>query len=239
MPLTESTGAKFDDNEKQGILIKQVNIMGRKTNLIKWPCIIPLLNDKSTSVVVVRGSFGDPFLSLLYGYGKFQSSHSNKAKKHKHRRPYKSIIKASPLSKSESEAHSNVCRNLLNALSLPAVLRCEIWCDGKGTLDTGDLLFELYDNNDGDSVGANKHNDDNAPIGVIAAGGFSPTRGICFGVGFVCARRFIEALMNGTVDAVGMKSFQIDNSPKMMLMVQLKKLSPDYIARHALISLLL
>jgi hypothetical protein len=192
---------------------------------------------KDPSVLCVRGSFGDPFLAILRNYGKFKSSHSDTTKKHKHRRQYNAIIKASPLSMSESEAHFSLCKNLLDALSFECIIRCEIYVYGKGTLESGDLLFPL-----GNIVAITDGSDNEeinnvAPIGVVAAGGFSPGRGTYHGVGFVGASRFVEALMNRTVDGMGMK--HIDGRPKMMLKVYLRKISPDCACRQALLSLLL
>jgi hypothetical protein len=234
-----SDDAKVDkvDTESQDILIKSTSCLGQNTNMIKWDLLLPLPRDNG-SILVVRGSFGHPFLSILNGYGKLKSVQFDKSKKHKRRRSYRSLIRASPLSKNESESHFNVCRNLLGALSLPALLRCEIYCDGKGMMDPGDLMFPLS-SNDGNSDHTDTRSDNIFPIGVVAAGCYSPSRGICYGVGFISASRFIQMLMDGTVDGVGMKLSHAHVSPKMMLKVHLSKLAPDCVGRDALISLLL
>lgn len=233
----ESGKVQDESIEPSDRLVSSIETLGQKAATIQWGCLVPTSQNQTGSVIVVRGSFGDPFLSILNSYGKLKSSHSMNTTKHKKRRRYKAVIKASPLSKEESEAHFNVCQNLLNALSLPAVLKCEIYCDGKGTLETGDLLFPLYDSSD-DSDGEDSLEKDDGiiPLGVVTAGGFSPSRGTCHGIGFVGASRFIGALMNSSVDGMGMK---LDGSTKMMLKVHLRKLSPDCTDRHALISLLM
>ncbi|KAL3803850.1 hypothetical protein HJC23_004012 [Cyclotella cryptica] len=246
--------AKVNDegSSAQDCVIEQTEVFGKETNIIRWSSLIPSSQRVQSygsslsghhSVVVVRGAFGVPFLQILHGFGKFHSSRSERSKKHKHRRPYRSIINASPLSQSESVAHSSLCQQLLQSLSLPALLRCEIFCDGKGTLDPGDLLFPLTCIGDSSDEISNQNVEDDAlkvaPLGVVVAGGFSPSRGKCYGVGFLGASRFIEVLLNGTADGMGMKTSHLNMSPKMMLKVKLRKLQEDCVCRHALISLLL
>eukprot|EP00956_Cyclotella_meneghiniana_P024097 scaffold48070_cov74-Cyclotella_meneghiniana.AAC.2 len=235
---TETDSTK-DDNENttsNSTLVESSDCLGHQTAIISWSGLVPSANEDYCPVVVVRGGFGHPFLSILHGYGKFKSNISKSGKTHKLRRPSRSTVKASPLSKIQSEAHSNVCQNLLDALSLPAVLRCEIYCDDKGTLEPGDLLFQLYGNKDDSEDKSNGEEHSLVPLGVVSAGGFSPARGIVHGVGFIGAARFIQALMDSTVEGMVMK---VNGSSRMMLKVHLRKLSPDCVGRSALISLLL
>jgi hypothetical protein len=227
---------------RQTSLVSAVNELGRKSSMIRWNYLVSQSHDidqSQPSVVQVRGSFGAPFLQVLDKYGKFQSRTSETTKKRKHRRPHRSIIQASPLSKSERETHSHVCRHILQSLVLPALLRCEIVCDEEGTLDPGDLIFPWTCSTD---VGANDENDSSTllvALGVVVAGAFSSSRGTCHGVGFIGASRFVEALMHGSEkSAVGMKMPHADD-PTMMLKVGLKKHSPDCVDRLALITLLL
>ncbi|KAL7505748.1 hypothetical protein ACHAXN_003187 [Cyclotella atomus] len=226
-----------ENNSPQELLVRRVKTLGQSYSMIQWNGLIPSFQSDDISVLCVRGSFCDPFLAILRNYGKFKSCHSDTTKKHKHRRQYNAIVKASRLSKSQAEAHFSLCNNLLDALSLPAVLRCEITCFGKGTLEPGDLLFPLENIAAANDGSENKERDSMAPLGVVAAGAFSPSRGTYYGVGFVGASRFIEALMHCTVDGMGMKG--IDGCPKMMLKVHLRKVSPDCAGRQALLSLLL
>ena len=77
------------------------------------------------------------------------------------------------------------------------------------------------------------------PLGVVVAGGFSPCRGKCHGVGFLGAARFIEAL-DGSVHGMGMATPQMSGKKQMMLRVKVMCSSSTVFAvRYALVSLLL
>eukprot|EP00581_Thalassiosira_minuscula_P029611 CAMPEP_0183780856 /NCGR_PEP_ID=MMETSP0739-20130205/57343_1 /TAXON_ID=385413 /ORGANISM="Thalassiosira miniscula, Strain CCMP1093" /LENGTH=162 /DNA_ID=CAMNT_0026023903 /DNA_START=200 /DNA_END=685 /DNA_ORIENTATION=- len=135
-------------------------------------------------------------------------------------------VHASPLSKKDSEAHSNLCQQLKTSLSLPALLRCELYCDGKGTLNIGDLIlpseFQNYHDNiiGSDSENGNELLDEKSPLGVVVAGGFSPSRGKCHGICFVGAAKLINT-MKGTDNGMGMTIPQSNGRKKMMLKVMI------------------
>ena len=227
-----------EPNGTQYSLVESVKSLGKTTNVVRWECLLSPSHKNDATIVVARGSSCHPFLSALNGYGKF-SKPSKSSNKHKHRRPFRSVIKASPLSKQELEAHFDLCQNLLNSPSLPSLLRCEVCCDGKGTLLPGDLMFPLITKNDNSNKDATKDKGSIDPLGVVTCGGYSRTRGTCHGVGFISAARVIGSLMDGSVDGMGIKQPQLNGSSKMMLKVHLRKLAADCVGRYAMITILL
>lgn len=223
-------------------------LLCRETVCIHWES---LTNVDNQAAVVVRGFFGIPFLQLLNGCGKpFPRPAVTKEKKSK-RRPRRTIrsldwaVSASPLSNEESELHSGLCQQLSASLSLPALLSCELYFDGKGTLNVGDLIYPMdrhdntifsedakpEDGTDGVSVNTNS-----SPLGVVTGGGFSPSRGKCHGIGFVGAARLINAL-KGTVHGMGLVIPQSHGRKKMTLKVMVVRDASA--SRVALLSILL
>lgn len=246
-------------------LCAKSQLLGRDAALIRWGSLI---SPDKESTIVVRGSFGIPFLQLLHGCGRLSQPESdgsaNKRRSRPRRkvRPPNSTVQASPLSKNDSEAHSDLCQQLMTSLSLPALLRCELYCEEKGTLNTGDLIFplDLQDDDDSsegpDSEDGTRNADgklslstdleegpdnDNAklgpsPLGVVAAGGFSPSRGKCHGIGFVGAEKLIAAL-DGTMHGIGMPIPQSNGRKNMALKVMVVR-GADC-RRFAMLSILL
>ena len=235
-------------------LTKDSTFGGANRVLIHWSSLI---STDEESTVVVRGSFGIPFLQLLNGCGRLcqPSSGSNLTESKDRRRPRRkvrppnSIVHASPLSLKVSEAHSSFCQQLKASLSLPALLRCELYCEGKGTLEVGNLILSLVSKNDGigdvsnfdDGVGNDDVNDEktraSVPLGVVVAGGFSPSRGKCHGIGFVGAAKLIGSL-DGTSHGIGMTIPKSNGQKVMMLKVVVAKSCAEC-GRHALLSILL
>jgi len=155
-------------------------------------------------------------------------------------------VHASPLSKKEAELHSVLCQQLSSSLSLPALLRCELYFEEKGTLNVGDLIYAL-DRNDsdencledselGDAIGVANVNAHSSPLGVVTGGGFSPSRGKCHGIGFVGAAKLINAL-NGTVHGMSLIIPQSNGHRKMVLKVTVTREAS--VSRVALLSILL
>ncbi|KAL7530991.1 hypothetical protein ACHAXR_003790, partial [Thalassiosira sp. AJA248-18] len=129
---TKEASSKLHDESPAPELVTKGQILGRDATSIHWPSLIA---PAAESTIVVRGSFGIPFLQLLHGCGRLCHSQprSNSAESTRHRRPRRkvcpptSIVAASPLSKNDSEVHSNMCQQLMASLSLPATLRCELY----------------------------------------------------------------------------------------------------------------
>ncbi|KAL7454833.1 hypothetical protein ACHAWC_006430 [Mediolabrus comicus] len=165
------------------------NISGRRSLRINWSRLVSPTNDEP--VIIVRGSFGIPFLQLLHGCGRLhkKQTDSDSTRQTKQRRPRRPVrpsnvaINAPSLSKEEKIAHSKTCQQLSESLSLPALLRCELFFDGKGSPSVGDIIFSLSEK-PGEEL----------TLGLVVAGGFSPSRGKAYAVAFVGAAKFIGAL---------------------------------------------
>ena len=228
-------------------LVLKKSLFGRDTVSINWESLT-----LSDNPIVVRGSFGIPFLQLLHGCGRLHSQPRPHASENQcHRRPRRKVlpphwvVHASPLSKKESDFHSLMCQQLRASLSLPALVRCELYCDGKGELNIGDLIFPLTSQCD-DGIGSvgsdlDGHADVQAhpsPLGVVTAGGFSPSRGKCHGLGFVGAAKLIDAL--DCTHGMGMTMPQSNGLRRMVLKVMIvSDTSSAGCARSALLSILL
>ena len=237
------------NSESQGPnIVAKRQVFGREAALIHWGSLI---SQDEQSTIVVRGSFGIPFLQLLNGCGSLYSKPaSNKAEDtRRRRRPRRKVnppnlaVYASPLSKADSEAHSNLCQQLSASLSLPALLRCEIYCRGKGTINVGDLVLPMgssdVDLDDGFNSDDESQLHNPTPLGVVIAGGFSPSLGRCHGICFVGAAKFIDAL-DGTTHGMGMSIPQSDGLKKMALQVMVVRNIPNTgSSRLALLSILL
>mmetsp|Transcript_21666 Transcript_21666/g.45860 ORF Transcript_21666/g.45860 Transcript_21666/m.45860 type:complete len:683 (-) Transcript_21666:32-2080(-) len=230
--------------------------LGKSSKLINWRKLITSESvDILQSVLVVRGAFGVPFLQLLHGCGHLPArnasddSTSERVRRHRPRRKVcspSSFIRAPPLSKKDSLVHSKLCQQMKASLSLPALLRCEIHCEGKGTVEVGDFIFPMTTNAGIFSSDKNMTDEDDVdssnmceiihqclPLGIVAAGGFSPSRGHCHGICFVGAARFMEAI-NGTIHGLGVPT---SHKLKMGLRVVIRGIAKD--PRHGCITLLL
>jgi hypothetical protein len=230
------------------MLIINHKLLCRETISIHWES---LTNVDNETAVVVRGIYGFPFLKLLHGCGKPFLQPANTIGRGSKRRPRRTVrpvnwaVCASPLSNKESELHSGLCQRLSASLSLPALLRCELYVDGKGAINVGDLIFPMdrHDNEkgsgsfeceDGAEVGSGNAN--SSPLGVVTGGGFSPSRGKCHGIAFVGAARLIKAL-DGTVHGTGLLTPQSHGHRTMSLKVMVVR--DASVSRVALLSILL
>jgi hypothetical protein len=175
--------------------------------LISWNTILPtdfqlLVSEDETTVVTVRGSFGQPFQQAINGIGYIhrngdKASNSGAAaeslviRRSRRKSGNPSLpVQAPPISRDQVSQHRNLCKTLLLSLSLPAVLLAHICLHEKGQLDTGTLLYAT----DG-SV--------NEPLGVVTAAIFSSGRGRHHGIAVVGAARLLEALQYAHDSCVG------------------------------------
>ena len=165
---------------------------------IRWDELVPRENDAG-STLVVRGSFGAPFVQLANGCGRLQSSdlyETTKRRPRRRKRAPNSCVNASSLSTEEYSCQSNLCRQLKSSLSLPAILRCELICEGRGALAVGDSI--LTDSRDpGEADG--EEDSVQQPLGFVSSCGFSPSRGKPHGVGEchrLCVSFLRTALLN-------------------------------------------
>lgn len=209
---------------------------------------------ETPSMIVVRGLFGIPFIKLLHGCGRLGqvspgSNPTNNACRRKLRRRVRAptvSVRASPLTKKDAAAHSALCRQLKSSLLLPVLLRCELHCEGRGTLHTGDLVFPetahgkiINVNAEIEKAVSAVHDRPRAsPLGVVVTGGFSPCRGRCHGIGFISAERFIDSL-DGTTEGVGITIPQSNGQKMMALKVLIADISGIRCKRNAVLSVLL
>ena len=223
-------------------LVTNHKILCRETVSIHWESLTTFLDNQAS--VVVRGYYGSPFLQLLHGCGK--PFLVNTLERRRKRRPRRTVrppdwaVHASPLSNKEAELHSSLCQQLSLSLSLPALLRCELYFEGKGTLDVGDEILPMTrpDDQNGSEAGDSDEYKlvHSSPLGVVTGGGFSPSRGKYHGIGFVSAAKLINAL-DGTVHGMGLAIPQSDGQRTMALKVMVVR--DASVSRVALLSILL
>jgi len=235
---TEGCDEKVSTEEPETLeLVTTGDVSSRKTLRIHWSCLV---SPKSyQSVIVVRGSFGVPFLQLLHGCGRLPSKVGSDNIAGQTRRPRRPVrpsnvaAHAPPLSKGEKEGHSKLCQQLKASLSLPALLRCEIFFEGKGSPSVGDFIYSFTSKDDTSNDDSPKSSDKESLLGLVVAGSFSPTRGRSYGVAFVSAAMFIDAL-DGTEHGMVKEE-------QMFLEVAIAKgpSSPRHLRRCALLSLIL
>ena len=151
-------------------------------------------------VVVVRGSFGQPFCDALAGCCQPPSSRalSQAKQKHQKRRNRRraelptDLCYATPLPKSHASGFQETCRLLRQSLTLPAVLCCHVTMVGPGNIQPGAWILCAGGTSDNtkDENGSKQGN----LIGMVAGSSFSRSRGLCHGIGFLGGERFLEAL---------------------------------------------
>ena len=158
----------------------------KETNaVIHWESLVD--NDEKC-IVVVRGNFGQPFLDIVqHGTSSHSICQESPVRRTRRKiRPPGSLIVAPPLSQEASKDHVEACRSLLESLSLPAMIRCLLFVDGRGTIDAGDSLLLTIANNV-------------VILGFVTTGGFSRKRGACRGTGFISAARLLAYLHDNTI----------------------------------------
>jgi len=216
-------------------LVTTSYVFARKSLRIDWSCLVSPNSDQS--VIVVRGSFGVPFVQLLHGCGRLLRGDSDSTgqtrRPRRPVRPSNMAVHAPPLSKDERETHSKLCQQLKASLSLPALLRCEIVFEGKGSPSVGDVIYSFTSRDDSSEDDSVQSLGKESPLGLVIAGCFSPTRGRSYGVALVSAARFIDAL-DGTEHGMV-------KDERMFLEVAIAKglSSPRHLRRSAMLSLLL
>jgi ribonuclease P/MRP protein subunit POP1 len=163
---------------------------GDSLDSIAWSQVVPeALAD--SAVVVVRGSFGKPFIDTLVSSANIAHPVSSVQCAHRKRRRAQHpgiFVLAPPLSKEQAELHATVCATLSGTLSLPALLLCHLHVIGAGTVDVGAGLHSLHP--------LDVH------LGFATAGAFSSARGSFHAVGVVGAARLLDAVSTaGSYDA--------------------------------------
>lgn len=209
--------------------------------VVSWGHISTLPENASNSgnaAAVVRGDFGRPFMDAFAGCGHLPlvAPQGDKTKTRRPRRPVRPpsvSIQLGRLSNEEADRHENTCETLLLSLSLPALIRCHIKIDGKGTLTGGGrILASMCDNEE--QTGYIEY-----LLGTTVAGSFSLSRGLAHGVGFVGAARLLHVLGSD----YGRSSCVAVNRPNgtrhIELQVSIKSSARGSVERAATLSLLL
>lgn len=140
-------------------------------------------------VVMVRGSFGRPFIDALAlaSNPAFGTKSSSTSRRRPHRPHNPQRFGAAPLiSLTSAEKHNATCKALSASLTLPAVLLCQFEIIGKGVVQPGAILLS----------GSILRN----PIGFVTSSSFSPSRGCFHGLAVCGAARFLEALAHAHQD---------------------------------------
>jgi Ribonucleases P/MRP protein subunit POP1 len=133
-------------------------------------------------VVVVRGTFGDPFIAALSGCAIPPLASAGTCQRRKRRSTGSGAlyVEARRISAKDFASHQEMCESLLQALSLPAVLLCHVQAAEKGSLVAGSALFPM--------------GDDDGILGYMSSGAFSQSRGRYHGIAVVRAALFLKAL---------------------------------------------
>jgi hypothetical protein len=136
------------------------------------------LEDPSDRPVVVRGTFGEPFLRALNSSAIFPTAASKHRRKRRSSECPRFLVPAKPLSEQEGSKHQEFCESLLRSLSLPALLLCRIQIAGRGNLTAGSRLYSSTE--------------PKVLLGYATVGTFSAARGRPDGLGVLSAARFLE-----------------------------------------------
>ena len=129
--------------------------------------------------------------------------------------------------------HEMTCESLLQSLSLPALIRCHIKIDGKGSVAAGArILARMFDSEE--QVGYIDY-----LLGFTVAGSFSMSRGVAHGIGFVGAARLLHVLSSDSGRMSCVATNGTDGTRHVELQVSVKASTRGCIERAATLSLLL
>jgi len=158
------------------------------------------VKDVNKHVVMVRGNFTSPFVQALEGFGKeffemMKEADGCRIEGKPRRRPRRKVrssdetVIVPPMQAANLQQHQSYCSNLLNSLTIPALLRCQIKVDGRGTLQAGMIITA--------NVSDSEMSKEATELGFVTSGGFSQSRGEVIGVGIVSSERFLSFLSGG------------------------------------------
>ena len=187
--------AKCNDTCKD-VNVAKITTVSEKTNIRKvdWGGILQSssdntqkVNDQSSTIVLVRGSFRMPFVNALDGFGRICVEAPAELMEHKRRRPRRRVqgknksIFMPPMKKELFERQTEFCETLLQSLSFSALLRCHLVVEGKGTIYPGMTINCGIDG----SIQV---------LGQVVAGCFSQNRGYFHGLGIISSRGLLSVL---------------------------------------------
>jgi Ribonucleases P/MRP protein subunit POP1 len=175
-------------------------------------------------VVVVRGTFGDPFLAALSGCAipPLASAGTSQRRKRRCTGSGALYVEAQRISAKDFASHQEMCDSLLQALSLPAVLLCHVQATEKGSLVPGTALFVV--------------GDDDGILGYMSSGAFSPSRGRYHGLAVVRAAQFLQAVVDSRNRRSCVVVKRLGGAKELHLLIRFKVRSATF--RRATLSLL-
>ncbi|GKY94174.1 hypothetical protein MPSEU_000383400 [Mayamaea pseudoterrestris] len=144
-----------------------------------------IVDDKDQRVVAIRGTFGNVLWNALQSAGNIPASVSSETKLCRIRRPTRQpweLGQAPLLSMEAAKAHTQLCANLIQSLTLPAIIICHLTILGKGTIVPGTKVRSV------------DKREDKLLLGFVTACSFSPSRGATHGLVICGAARWLEAV---------------------------------------------
>lgn len=168
------------------------------------------------SIVVVRGSFCEPFRNALSGSAQPPATRITASPRRKRRsanipRPF---VEAACLTVEQFSAQQDFCKSLAKALALPALLVCHVLVIGKGALKAGSRLYSIK-------------NDDGV-LGFATTGAFSVARGLHHGIAVVGAARFLETVAASRYDRSCIVTQRLEGRKELQLKVRCKNANSDF-----------
>ena len=171
---------------------------GTVTASIQWGRLLfqdeNTVNSDEGDILLLRGHFGEPLLSIvtlccypstpLGGLKIAGSCRRLRRPVHPPNRP----INNPPLPRDQSLSLKESCLTLLKTMSRPALVRCHVLIENKGTLFTNMPIYEYEPEID---------MNESSILGYTISGMFSPSRGIEHGVGLISSGALLAYLAKG------------------------------------------
>jgi hypothetical protein len=179
------------------------------------------------------------------------TSNNQQPKRVKHRprrkvRPISRQAQAFPNSKLNKIDHLKLCKDLLGALSLPALLRCSLLLCGKGMINAGDYIYEfMKKTKEIGKTGAICK--ESLLLGRVTAGYFSYSQGCVVGIGIISAKHFLSVVYRASLastvlvpDRAGHKNSCADRRIQLRVLIKnAKSANKNQVLREAALFILL
>lgn len=177
----------------------ETKISPHRLGNINWNTLTKIADDENggesnqtgnDSVVMMRGMYGRPLIDALDGAGEVANlcRSEDGQQKRRNRRPVRrpnELCRVNLLSREQADAHMHSCSTLLQSLSLPAVVACQLQVVGTGTLMPGACIYSPEDSETKPCL-----------LGHVTAESFSVGRGRSCGTGIVGASPFLRSIMS-------------------------------------------
>jgi hypothetical protein len=184
-------------------------------------------------------------------YSKDDNASNNQQPKRVKHRPRRKVLpisrqaQAFPNSKLNKDDHLKLCKDLLGALSLPALLRCSLLLCGKGMINAGDYIYEFMKTKEIDKTGAICK--ESLLLGRVTAGYFSHSQGCVLGIGIISAKHFLSVVYRASLastvlvpDRAGHKNSCTDRRVELRVFIKnAKNANKNQVLREAALYILL